>query len=94
MAAWVKATQWSIAHPAQATAALVKAYPSLDTKSSLAIWKASAAVATSPETRAHCLGWQSPRVFSGLEKFLLKNKLIGKPVAVDTAMTNAYLPCK
>ena len=94
MTAWVKATQWSIAHPAQATAALVKAYPSLDTKSSLAIWKASAAVATSPETKAHCLGWQSPRVFSGLEKFLLKNKLIGKPVAVDTAMTNAYLPCK
>ena len=94
MAAWVKATQWSIAHPAEATAALVKAYPSVDTKSSLPIWKASAQVATSPETRAHCLGWQSPQVFSGLEKFLRDNKLIRKPVPIDTAMTNTYLPCK
>jgi ABC-type nitrate/sulfonate/bicarbonate transport system substrate-binding protein len=94
MTAWVKATRWSMAHPAEATAALVKAYPSLDTKSSLPIWKASAAVATSPETKAHCLGWQSPQVFSGLEKFLLKNKLISKPVTVSSAMTNAYLPCK
>jgi ABC-type nitrate/sulfonate/bicarbonate transport system substrate-binding protein len=94
MAAWVKATQWSIAHPAEATAALVKAYPSLDTKSSFPIWKASGQVATSPETKAHCLGWQSPQVFSGLEKFLLDNKLVSKPVAINTAMTNAYLPCK
>jgi ABC-type nitrate/sulfonate/bicarbonate transport system substrate-binding protein len=94
MAAWVKATQWSIAHPAQATADLVKAYPSLDKASSLAIWKASAAVATSAQTKAHCLGWQSPQVFSGLEKFLRQNKLIAKPVAVNTAMTNSYLPCK
>jgi ABC-type nitrate/sulfonate/bicarbonate transport system substrate-binding protein len=94
MTAWSKATQWAIAHPAAATADLVKSYPSLDTKSSLAIWKASAGVATSPETKAHCLGWQSRQVFSGLERFLLKNKLIDKPVAVSAAMTNAYLPCK
>jgi len=94
MTAWVKATQWSIAHPGPATADLVKAYRSLDTTSSLAIWKASAKVATSPDTKAHCLGWQSPKVFSRLEQFLRSNKLIGKPVAVNTAMTNAYLPCK
>jgi putative hydroxymethylpyrimidine transport system substrate-binding protein len=93
MTAWVKATQWAIAHPEAATADLVKGYPSLDTESSLAIWKASAAVATSPETKAHCLGWQSQQVFSTLEKFLLKNKLIGKPVDVSTAMSNDYLPC-
>jgi ABC-type nitrate/sulfonate/bicarbonate transport system substrate-binding protein len=94
MTAWVQATQWSIAHPAEANAALVKAYPSVEAKSSLAIWKASAGVVTSPETKAHCLGWQSTKVFSGLEQFLLKNKLIAKPVAVSSAMTNAYLPCK
>jgi putative hydroxymethylpyrimidine transport system substrate-binding protein len=93
MTAWVKATQWSIAHPAAATAALVKAYPSVDKKSSLAIWKASAAVAKSPETKAHCLGWQSAKVFSGLEKFLLKNKLISTSVPVSSAMTNDNLPC-
>ena len=94
MTAWVKATQWSFAHPEAATAALLKAYPSLQRTSSLAIWKASAGVSTSADTKAHCLGWQSPQVFSGLEKFLRKNKLTSKPVAVKTAMTNAYLPCK
>jgi putative hydroxymethylpyrimidine transport system substrate-binding protein len=94
MAAWVKATQWSIAHPGPATADLLKAYPTLDKTSSLAIWKASAKVMTSTETKAHCLGWQSPAVFSGLEKFLFANKLISKHVAVSTAMTDAVLPCK
>ena len=94
MAAWAKATRWAIANPDTATAELVKSYPSLDPKSSLAIWKASATVATSPETKAHCLGWQSQKVFSRLENFLLENKLIEKPVDVSEAMTNAYLPCK
>jgi putative hydroxymethylpyrimidine transport system substrate-binding protein len=94
MAAWAKATQWSIAHPASATADLLKAYPTLDKTSSLAIWKASAKVMSSPETKAHCLGWQSPTVFSGLEKFLFANKLISKHVAVNAAMTDASLPCK
>jgi putative hydroxymethylpyrimidine transport system substrate-binding protein len=94
MTAWVKGTQWSIAHPDAANAALVKAYPAVEKKSSLAIWKASAAVATSADTRAHCLGWQSGQVFSRLESFLRKNKLINKPVSVKSAMTNAYLPCK
>lgn len=91
---WVQGTQWAIAHPGQATADLRKAYPSLDETSSLAIWKASAKVATSPETKKHCLGWQSAAVWSGQERFLLKNKLIEKSVAVKDAMTNGYLPCK
>jgi putative hydroxymethylpyrimidine transport system substrate-binding protein len=92
--AWVQGTQWAIAHPGAATADLLKAYPSLDKVSSIAIWKASAEVATSPETKAHCLGWQSSAVWAGQERFLLKNKLISKPVGVRAAMTNAYLPCK
>jgi putative hydroxymethylpyrimidine transport system substrate-binding protein len=93
LAAWVKGTQWAISHPDGANAALVKAYPSVEKKSSLAIWKASAAVATSADTRSHCLGWQSPQVFSRLESFLRKNKLVTKSVPVKSAMTNAYLPC-
>jgi len=94
MTAWVKGTRWAITHPDAANAALVKAYPSVEKKASLAIWKARTAVATSADTRAHCLGWQSPQVFSRLESFLRKNKLISKPVPVKSAMTNAYLPCK
>jgi putative hydroxymethylpyrimidine transport system substrate-binding protein len=93
MKAWSQALQWSIRNPAAATAALVKAYPSLDKTSSLAIWKASAKVATSGDTRAHCVGWQSPKVWTTQETFLRKNKLIAKPVDVQTAMTNDHLPC-
>ncbi|HZQ02626.1 MAG TPA: ABC transporter substrate-binding protein [Gaiellaceae bacterium] len=93
MTAWSKATQWAIANPAAATDLLVKRYPSLDKTSSLAIWKASARVVTSPETKAHCLGWQSPSVWQAQVQFLLRNKLISKPVSVSQAMTNAFLPC-
>lgn len=93
MKAWVQATQWAMKNPSSATAALVKSYPSLDRTSSLAIWKASARVATSGDTRAHCLGWQSPQVWARQETFLRKNKLIDKPVDVQSAMTNEYLPC-
>lgn len=94
MKAWVDATNWAIAHPSAATAALIKTYPSLQKNSSLAIWKASTKVMTSPETRAHCLGWQSRAVFSKLTQFLLHNKLISHPIPVNSTMTNAYLPCK
>ncbi|HVW18471.1 MAG TPA: ABC transporter substrate-binding protein [Solirubrobacteraceae bacterium] len=93
MKAWSQALQWSIAHPDAASAALTKAYPSVDKPSSLAIWKASTKVATSAETKAHCLGWQSPSVWSAQESFLRKNKLISKPVSIKTAMTNSFLPC-
>lgn len=93
MTGWTQALQWSMSHPAAATAALVKAYPSLDTTSSLAIWKASARVATSAETKAHCLGWQSPQVWAAQERFLRTNRLIAKPVDVASAMTNEYLAC-
>jgi ABC-type nitrate/sulfonate/bicarbonate transport system substrate-binding protein len=93
MRAWSQALGWSMRNPAAATAALVKAYPSLDKTSSLAIWKASAKVATSGDTKAHCLGWQSTQVWTKQETFLRKNKLISKPVDVQTAMTNEHLPC-
>lgn len=93
MKAWTQATQWSIANPDAANSALTDAYPSVDKPSSLAIWKASAAVAMSPDTKAHCLGWQSPGVWSAQEKFLRQNKLISKPISVDSAMTNRFLTC-
>ena len=93
MKAWSDALKWAKANPEAANAALVKQYPSVDKPSSLAIWKASAKVTTSSDTKAHCLGWQSPRVWTAQEKFLRKNKLLKKQVDIDEAMTNSYLPC-
>lgn len=93
MKAWTEALQWSTANPDAANSALIDAYPSVDKPSSLAIWKASAKVTTSPETNAHCLGWQSPAIWSAQEKFLRQNKLISKPVSVSSAMTNRFLTC-
>ena len=93
MKAWTEALNWSIANPEAANSALTDAYPSVDKPSSLAIWKASAQVTSSDDTKAHCPGWQSPGVWNAQEKFLLQNDLISKPVDVGSAMTNRFLTC-
>ncbi len=93
--AFVKATfaglQYAAAHPEEAVDLYVTAHPELKKELLLAQWRA-ALPSMAQEAGGHPAGWQDPAAWRALNAWMVETKLLKEPVAIDTAVSNDFLP--
>lgn len=70
---------------------MLEQYPELKLPPVAAEWKAVVADATSEETEAHGLGWQSLDVWRTEADFLLDKRIIKAPVDVTRIVDNQFV---
>lgn len=81
---------WAAAHPEEAVDLYVAAHPELKKELLLPQWRAAVPDMTAPaEDRP--AGWQEPAAWDRLNAWLVKVRLLKKPVDVGAATSNDYL---
>jgi NitT/TauT family transport system substrate-binding protein len=88
----IKAYNWSKAHRAEAVAIVVKRFPKLDPGIQKTMWNDVIPLSEGASTKAHNVGWFNTAQLVSLEKFLLKNKLVSKPIDAAALFSNQYQP--